>query len=150
MRLFRANIEDVPRIIDCAREFCALLGQKLNERYYQMFWEGGIATGSGVIFLLEHDGKVVGGIGGKTARELLSGEVYAVELFWYVKLEFRGTMWAIRLMTKFEQWARDCGCKEVAMIHMEKSMPEKLKEFYTRSGYVLDETVYRKKIGGSK
>ncbi len=32
------------------------------------------------------------------------------------------------------------------MIHMQCSMPERLKEFYLQSGYSLLETVYRKRI----
>jgi GNAT superfamily N-acetyltransferase len=150
MRLFRATEDDVPRIMDCAREFCALLGQKLNEAHYETVWRLKLRGDLGAIFLLEDDGDIVGGIGAIKAQDMLSADWYAIEAFWYVKPEHRGGLWSVRLMKRFEEWGfGEARCAEVAMVHMEQSMPAQLKAFYERSGYVLDETVYRKRIGGN-
>lgn len=147
MRLFRATLDDVPRIMACAREFCAILKQPLNEKHYGHFWSCVLSGNTGIIFLLEDEaGQVAGGIGGISHPDLLSGEPCAVELFWYVKPEFRKGLWPVRLLRSFEGWAEANGCKTVAMIYMQDSQPEKMKEFYERSGYRLLESHYTKAI----
>ena len=147
MRLIEATVSDVPRIMECAREFCAVLKQPLNENHYGQFWSATLSFNQGIIFLLE-DGaaKVAGGIGGIKLPNLLSGEMSAVELFWYVKPEFRKGLWPVRLLKQFERWAFEHGCAEVAMIYMEDSQPEKMRSFYERSGYTLRESHYTKKL----
>lgn len=95
---------------------------------------------------MEHDGEVCGGIGGMHYPDLLTAQKLAVELFWYVKPEYRTGMWPIRLLKEFEVWASMCYCTSVNMIHMECSMPEKLAEIYQRLGYSKFETIYRKKL----
>ncbi len=146
MRLFQATVEDVPRIMECAREFCELLQQKLDETHYQSVWQAALSVGSGVIFLLEDEGNIVGGLGGIKFVEDLSGELYAVEKFWYLKPQFRGGSWAVRLLREFEVWAAIQHCHEVCMVHMERSMPEDLRAFYSRAGFVPFETFYRKRL----
>lgn len=141
--------------MDCAREFTSVIPDcPLNERHYEAAWKQFLGSGAGVIFLLEEDKpltanyepKVLGGIGGICHPDLLTGRLTAVELFWYVKPEHRKGIWPVRLLKAFEKWAALMRCHEVAMIHMECSMPERLKEFYQRRGYTLFETMYRKRI----
>lgn len=147
MRIITATVEDVPRIMECARQFCAVLKHPLNEKHYGQFWERALTCVQGNIFLLEDDsGNVAGGIGGLTHPDLLSGQLCAVELFWYVKPEFRKGLWPVRLLKEFERWAEKSGCRTVAMVYMQDSQPEKMKEFYERSGYRLQESHYIKNL----
>jgi GNAT superfamily N-acetyltransferase len=146
MRIFKAQLEDITRIMECAREFCAVLGHELNELHYANFWLFKISDHDGVIFLLEHEGEVVGGIGGIKSSQPLSGKLVAVELFWYVKEKYRNGLWPMRLLSEFERWSEECGCESISMIHMEKSMPDHLKKVYQRMGYELIETVHSKSI----
>jgi GNAT superfamily N-acetyltransferase len=149
VRLFQATIDDIPRIMDCAREFTSIIPDcPLNEAHYEAEWRKFFNSGNGVIYLMEHEGEIAGGIGGIKCPDLLTGRASAIELFWYVKPEFRSGTWPVRLLREFEQWAVMRGCHEISMIHMECSMPERMKEFYTRNGYELFETMYRKRIGG--
>lgn len=143
----RATEADIPRIMECAREFCIQLVWPLNESHYQDTWRGFLQSGQGCIFLLVNDdGQVAGGIGGIKRQELLSGDWMAVELFWYVRPEFRRGMWPIKLLRAFEQWAVASQCKHISMIAMRNSMPEKMEDFYLRYGYEVIETVYHRKI----
>lgn len=148
MRLFKATLDDIPRILGCAREFCAIIpDMPLNEEHYVNQWTGFVRDDIGVIYLLEDVGEIVGGIGGIKHPELLTGRMTAVELFWYVRPEFRHGTWPIRLLHEFEVWAALHECHEIDMIHMECSMAERLEGFYQKKGYTLYETVYRKIIG---
>jgi GNAT superfamily N-acetyltransferase len=147
MNLIRANESDVPRIMECARQFCAIIPDvPLDEPGYASYWMDCLRDNSGVIFLLEHEGEVAGGIGGVYSKEPLTGRRIAVELFWYVKPEYRGGSWPVRLLREFETWSVMAGCSHVCMIHMECSQPDRMGEFYQRRGYQLFETVYRKKL----
>jgi GNAT superfamily N-acetyltransferase len=146
VRITAATIDDVPRILECAREFTAILPDcPLDESHYSQFWRGALQSRAGIILLLEEDdGRVVGGIGGMIHPDLLTGRLCAVELFWYVKREHRRGLWPVRLLKGFEVWARRRGCATVAMIYMQASMPERMKGFYEQAGYSLYECGYRK------
>lgn len=146
MKIIEATIDDVPRILECAKLFCDVLKWPLNEDYYAMFWKSALASHSGVIFLLVDGAEVLGGIGGIAKRDLLSGEVNAIELFWYIKPEHRHGVWSVKLLKSFEQWAARQNCKRVSMVLMADSMADRLTEFYTRAGYRHLETVYSKEI----
>jgi GNAT superfamily N-acetyltransferase len=156
VKIFAATLDDVPRIMDCARVFvhtrmsspvnAGAPHDQLNEAHYGECWRGFLKTGIGAMFLLEDGGELVGGIGGVAHPDLVTGELTAVELYWYVKPEYRRGTMPIRLLTEFEQWAARRGCRTVAMIHMQDSMPEALGAFYERRGYKLYETMYRKSL----
>jgi GNAT superfamily N-acetyltransferase len=64
----------------------------------------------------------------------------AVEMFWYTAKETRGD--GIKLYLKFKKWAKDNGCKRLAMIYLPCSMPDKLKQFYESEGFSLLEMHY--------
>ncbi len=129
-----------------------MLGVPLNEAHYRGVWEHLLASGDGVMFLMQEQGffaeerKIVGGIGGVRRQDLLTGEWKAIELFWYVSPEFRKSLSSVRLLDHFEKWAVAAGCKRVAMIHMELSMPAELKEFYGKRNYRLIESHYEKEL----
>ncbi len=146
MTPFRAQLKDVPRILECARQFTSLLGIPLDEAAYTQFWRQNLLSGGGAIWLLEADAVVVGGIGGILKRNPLTGLISAVESFWYVKPEYRGGLSAIRLHACFERWAEEQGADDVNMIFMEKSMPEAVRSYYQKVGYELLETVYTKAL----
>ena len=147
MNLVRASIEDVPRIMECAEMFCSQIPDcTLNKAHYADCWRDYLTSGSGAIFLLESDGNVAGGIGGVCYPDPLTGSKIAVELFWFVKPEFRRGSWPIKLLKEFEVWARMCYCSHVSMIHMQCSMPAEIAFIYQRLGYELFETIYRKKL----
>jgi GNAT superfamily N-acetyltransferase len=147
MRIFQAVVEDVPRILECARQFTSIIPDcPLDEKHYVAAWREFLQSRVGVIFLMEQDGKICGGLGGACHPELLTGHKIAVELFWYVQPEHRGGTHPIRLLHEFETWATAQGCRSVSMIHMECSMPGTMKQMYTRLGYELFETIYRKTL----
>jgi GNAT superfamily N-acetyltransferase len=151
MKLFKAKVEDVPRMMKCARLCCEehgaeVVGGHLDAEHYQHTWENMIAGGTGVMFLYEDNGKVVGGIGGAKYPALLSGKMRASQLFIYILPEYRGAMLSVRrLMKSLEIWAVENGCSDVVMPLLE-TMPRRTQSVYVRFGYKLMEMLYRKPL----
>ncbi len=147
MKLIPATPDDVPRIMPCARAFCAVLGIALNEPHYEAFWRRQIASRAGAVFLVvDETGLVAGGIGAVACRLDLTGELELIEKFWFMDDKYRSGLWAVRLLKEIERWGDCAGCKNISMIYMEDSMREALEKFYQRFGYKRFETVYRKQI----
>jgi len=139
--IYQASLSDIDKIIPCAVEYTDIIpGMEFNPGHYTAFWGNMLKSGAGAIFLSEKDGVVEGGIGGIKYPEILSGRLTAVECFWYMSKKSRGN--GIKLYFKFKQWAKEQGCKRLAMIYLPCSMPEKLKKFYELEGFILTEMHY--------
>ena len=50
------------------------------------------------------------------------------------------------LFNKYESYAKSIGCKRIGMVHLENSMPDKLKRLYTRKKYKHIESMYLKEL----
>jgi GNAT superfamily N-acetyltransferase len=144
--IYSATKADLPKILECSLEYTQAMPNnvKLNPDHLISSWERLLDLGIGVIYLAEENGEVIGGIGGVRHAELFTGNMTAVEMFWYMKEGKRGT--GIKLFKMFEQWAKDNQCARVAMIYLPFSMPEKLDRFYTKNGYTLLEMHYEKEL----
>jgi len=141
-----AAAEDLARLAPLAQQFYASSRflREFDIQKFEAFWTGLIASGMGVIFVLEDGGAIAGTIGGLAYAEPYSGELLAQEFFWFVDEAQRGQ--GIRLYRRFEQWAREKGCAEVRMGHLADSMPAKVAAFYERVGYTKVETLYAKRL----
>jgi mRNA-degrading endonuclease HigB of HigAB toxin-antitoxin module len=131
--------ESVEPIREWAIEFLSTLGEEINPDYFLEQWQKFFANGIGIIFYLAYDSNVVGGIGALSVPSLLTGKKELIEVFWYVTPQHRKHGLSLySAMSKYFESADDI--KRFAMIHMEKSMPEKLKTFYTKQNFRLLET----------
>lgn len=128
------NVEPIRKF---AIEFTNTLGIDCDPDYYLKRWRVFIETKIGVLWYLEHDEEIVGGIGGIVAPDVLSGKDTMVELFWYVTPSHRKR--GIVLFNEMAKYVKEHNLRW-AMVHMEKSMPDKLKTFYTKEGFKLLET----------
>jgi GNAT superfamily N-acetyltransferase len=132
-----ARCADAENIRKFAIEFTATLGEPCDPDHYIAQWIRFMNSGIGVIWELRHDGDIVGGIGGIVAPDILNGKPTLIELFWYVTPSHRSH--GILLFREMERYVNDNNLRW-AMIHMERSMPEKLKLFYSKQGFRLQET----------
>lgn len=107
-------------------------------------WKNLIQTRGGKIFALEKDQKIIGALGFFITRAVEDGALCCTEAFWYVHENHRGS--GIKILNKFEDYAKSIGCKRIAMVHLENSMPEKLKKLYTRKKYKHIESMYLKEL----
>ena len=130
---------DVDPIREYAIEFMESLGEEIDSGYYLNQWQKFLDINIGVLYYLAYNGKVVGGIGGILAPDIFNGKINLVELFWYVTPKHRRA--GLLLYKAMKNHAcDDPKIKRFAMVHMEKSMPEKLKTFYQSEGFRLLET----------
>ena len=117
---------------------------KVNMDYawekYQRMMEQGIVK----LFVAEEDGEIQGSIGFLITDDFHEDLKICIELFWFVDPRFRGI--GKGLVDRFEEEARQSGCKKTAMIHLSDSYPESLEKFYLKNGYRLLEKHYVKEL----
>lgn len=107
-------------------------------------WKDLIKSKKGKIFALEDEKKIIGALGFLTSLSLEDGALTCTEAFWYVDKEHRGA--GLKLLNKFESYAKSIGCKRIVMAHLENSMPDKLKKLYIRKKYKHVESMYLKEL----
>lgn len=81
------------------------------------------------------DDKPVGMMAGALATQFFGPAVFAYDFVWYVVPEDRGSRTAIRMLKKFESWARSKGAKEIHLGVTTGVDPDKTHGIYERMGY---------------
>lgn len=134
-----ARAESVEPIREWAIEFLAALDEEINADHFIAQWQKFFNAGIGVVFYLTYNGKVKGGIGAIQAPSLLTGKTELIEIFWYVTPQHRrkGLSLYSAMLNYFNI---NDDIRQFAMIHMENSMPDKLKKFYKKENFRLLET----------
>jgi GNAT superfamily N-acetyltransferase len=137
-----ATLKDLPAIDMLARQFSeASRFVEYRQEPFLLTWANILVSGDGVIFLLDEG---AGTLGAMKYPDPNTGELVAVEFFWFVDPAKRGK--GIALLKRFEEWAKENKCHKVIMAHLIDSMPEKLGRFYSKCGYRAVEVHYIKEI----
>jgi GNAT superfamily N-acetyltransferase len=100
-----------------------------------------------MIILTDESGsidKMVGGLGCVKGPDLHYPRITAVETFWYVTPEHRGS--GLKLIKAFEAWAKRNNCDACAMIHLADSFENRLPNLYNRLDYELVEQHFVKEF----
>ena len=103
-----------------------------------------IRANAGVLFLAHDESKLIGMICGIRYPDFLTGLWTAMELFWFVDKRKRGI--GLKLLVRFESWARKENCKNIIMMHLSDSMTEEVKTKYEKKGYQYLESHYIKEL----
>lgn len=130
----------------CAREFYSQSEflRNLDWKHFTENWTM-LLNGPGIILLLfDLQGEIQGFLGGVKYPDINNNELVAYEQFWFVSQDFRGEGW--RLYRPFERWARNSGCKQIQMVHLADSMPDRLAQFYENIGFKRTEIRYSKEL----
>lgn len=141
-----ATVADLPVCAEIGKEFYKegkLPGAMITEEFVKT-WTMLFDMGLGVMFVLEQDGVVKGGIGGVVTKDPNDGALTATEMFWFVLPDSRGG--GLGLLEAFENSAKKAGAKRIGMIHLLNLMPDVLAKLYTRRGYKAIETHYIKEL----
>ena len=96
-----------------------------------------------LVMVAEHEGEIVGGLGALKFPMFFSSVHAAMELFWYVAPERRGSRDAVRMLRVLEQWARTVGCKVLTMIAIAID-GSPAADLYKREGFAPLETHFVK------
>ena len=103
---------------------------------------------SGFLIVAEDDSGVFGFIAAIKSTPLCSkSTLMATELGWWINEDKRGGKSGYKLINFFESECAKDGVKCINMVHMETSMPEKIKGLYLGMGYSLQESSYSKRVG---
>lgn len=109
-------------------------------------WQTLLTSRSVAIYCAIVDNKVVGMLGFGLVPDLFTGKSQLQEVGWFVDASYRDSKIGIKLFTLFERYAIDKGAARISVTHLVDSMPDKLKSFYTRRGYNLQDLTYGKEL----
>lgn len=143
----QAHIDEIPRLfMMMAPEMlaCSAIHNTFDVNHTILFWQAFYRAGVGTVFVLEIDYQPVGMLGAIAASSPHTPDKNATEMFWFVLPNFRGH--GILLIEAFEKWAKECGCKYMALCYMESSMPEKLQAVYKRRKYKIAEVSWIREV----
>lgn len=139
-----ATHDDIPALIECANNFHAECPDEYtyNQERVELMLDACMSNPDNVIFVIDVDGLVVGGIIGVLAELWMSTDLVATELGWFVNKDYRGRE-ALKLLQSYEDWAESKGAVliTVADIHGVTN----LAPLYERRGYRKTETTYSKR-----
>lgn len=141
----RATVADLPALEPLACEFyasSAILKRFDMARFVNLWTQ--LLAGPAAIFVAEQNGVIVGALGGVMYPDTYSDEMIATEFFWFVLQAHRGD--GMRLYKAFEQWGKDSGAKQLRMVHLADSEPDRLRMLYGRLGYTPAEMHYMKEV----
>jgi GNAT superfamily N-acetyltransferase len=138
----QVKISELPLIFPLAAEFyndADIPGRFVPEVFIKN-WTAMIEDGTAVVFGLFKDDQLAGVLGGATFPNLNSGELMAMEFFWFVSKEHRGS--GTLLLDEFEAWAKARNVTHIVMAYLTSSMPEAVKHIYEKRGYGPREVHY--------
>lgn len=100
----------------------------------------------GKIFVARENDGVVGALGAVFVPDPYSGQVTAVEQFWFVLPSHRKTRVGMELFQAFREEAQKRQAKKMVMVHLAALTPESLQKFYEKEGFRLAEQIFWKEI----
>jgi GNAT superfamily N-acetyltransferase len=114
---------------------------KVDIDHASKVYEKAISEKTGAMLILTDESglveNMIGGLGCMKGYDLHYPRLIAIETFWYVTPEQRGS--GLKLIKAFEAWAKRNDCDACAMIHLADSFEERLPKLYERLGYELAE-----------
>lgn len=137
---------ELDKVVKLGNEFYEEAGfpSEINPQIFAKNWLDYLVSGTGVIFGI-FDGDILKGmIGGVVYNEINDGILTAMELFWYLDRDVRGN--GIKLLYRFQDWAKAKSAKHIVMKHLNNLMPEKVADIYLKLGYKPVETSYLKVV----
>jgi len=96
---------------------------------------GNIIADHQCMFVYRRDDKVVGIYAGYITNWILSDELVAQDMTWFVLPEYRKGRAAIALLKAFEQWAISKGASSICPGSMTGGAIDRIRKLYERLGY---------------
>lgn len=134
--------DDLPRLDKLFTQFASASGREFVPGAFHAAWGRVIDAGLGVVFVAEIGGSILGMLGAVFTEDPFTGKPVALENFWFVSPEARGSV-GIRLLNAFEMEAVKRGAEKIVMVCL-SSLTEGLGRLYERRGYKLIESSYEK------
>lgn len=147
MEIKHVDLLSLERCLGCAEEFHKIYDSTVpfSSQAFLNYWRYALSTDTGLFIIAEHDGKVVGGVGGVITTFQTSNVRSLVEMFWWVREDHRGRL-GLKLLAEFEREGKKRGAERCLMALMESSEPEKVDKIYRAKGFVPFERHYIKQL----
>lgn len=130
---------DIPRMVEMGRRFReeSSYNEHLTDNPAKMAALGKILIEKNSLLVSERAGEIVGMLGFVIHSHFISGDVMAMEVFWWVEPDHRGE--GVKLLHEMKNRARAAGAKFYQMI----APNEKVAEFYKAIGCLWVESTYQ-------
>lgn len=138
--------EEAARLLPCGRAFwkeAGFLGDLHEERFVRAI-ASGISGGYRLVLVMEEGENLVATLGAVLAECDYTGDLLAIENFYYALPQARGH--AKAMMREFERLSKERGAKRIWMVHLASLSPERMARWYERLGYRPREIAYEKAI----
>ena len=139
MQIRQPDLSEIPAVVALGRRaYEWSTGKKdFNEEVSAGNWIHLVQSGEGVVFVVfEDSGAPVGFISGYKSRNIDTGKTVAQMWHWYMEPSARGQ--GAHLLKRFEAWAKEQGCSEIAIGCMAQLWSDRHRGIYERLGYKLD------------
>lgn len=140
---------EISDIIPVAKAFYeqTKLGSPFDEHFFAENLHTLSAQGRLFVSAKVSNGAIVGSLVGMLVLNMMSGELMAQELFWYVMPEHRGGIDGIRMLADFEKWASEVCATQIIManFHLEQTS-DPVAALYEKRGFTSIETHHIKPI----
>lgn len=143
-----AKHEDVPRLVELATLLHAT--SSFSTSAFNAEKTGGflheLINGTGVIFVAEIGGQVVGGLAGGVTEQWFSTDLLAFDYSFFIDPKTRSGITATRLLMTFTEWARLMGAKSI-QIGITTGLNEAgTSKFYRSQGFVDSGLFFNKEL----
>ena len=146
-----AVVGDIPRLLEIGKQFHTesryaefgidFDGQALAESLDRM-----LASEDGGVFVSERSGFVGGVAAVVLSTPFMSRRLIAIEPFWWMHPDLRGSMDSIHLILALERWTAERGCVALSMVELELVLGSPAAAIYRRLGYQPAERTWIKKV----
>lgn len=142
----KAGVQDVLDIVMLTKQFLREFKGplKFNASFFTDNLNKVIEDENYFFYVAENEGEVIGFLAGAMSTTMFSDEPTAIEIGWFVEEPFRNGRDSLKLLSKFEEWAKDNGCPVISMGDLSKL--QDLGPLYSRKGFELYERTYIKRI----
>ena len=144
-----ATLDDLEAIMALAREFImfaphASVADVSSEELEQ---QARTCIENALVLVAEDEGKVVGMlVGVLTGLWFSPSTLMAAELAWWVTPSARNGSAGIRLVTAFQDWAREQGAKVVTMSSLDLDFDTRVSSVLERMGFKASEHTHMKRL----
>jgi len=144
MTIRQPNKDDKRGILDLIKEFHNESLTSMGLNYCETVCDQLVDKFSECSLVAEHEGKIVGCIGGMIVTPLSGIEKCYQEMIWFTSRDH--VLSGVKLLKELERKCVEWGVKKIVMCHMADNYSDKVSRFYGLNGYKLFELHYVKTI----
>lgn len=119
---------------------------KFSPSHFRNFWKTAMNMGVAHFWAAYNDKQVYGLLGMILSQCPFSGDVIAIEMFWYIHPDHRGSITGAQMFSLASRWAQKVGAKRIIFSSIVQNTAAKLVAFYEHAGFKQLETHFVKNL----